>query len=95
MESRAVSPASSSAIYKKPGRPSNAAPATPLAELRRVHSLTLRDVQEATGINVAVWSQIERGLMVPQPRHLAALARVFDVPLAAWRIRFVLEAETT
>lgn len=93
MERRAATPAPASGIYKTPGRPSSLRPATSLVELRRAHGYTLKAIEAATGINVAIWSQIERGLMVPQPRHLAALAVVFDVPLASWRVRFILETE--
>lgn len=93
MERRAITTAPDTGIYKTSGRPSSLAPATSLAEIRRAHGYTLKAIEVATGINVAIWSQIERGLMVPQPRHLAALAHVFDVPLASWRVRFILETE--
>lgn len=83
-----------SGFYKNRGRPSSLAPAVTLANLRDERGLTLKQVEEATGINVAVWSQLERGLMVPQPKHLEALARAFNVPVSSWRIRFVLETET-
>lgn len=68
-------------------------PATPLADMRASHHLTLKALETATGINAAIWSQLERGLLTPQPKHLAALAVVFDVPLASWRVRFILETE--
>lgn len=87
------SPASVSGFSKKRGRPSSLPPATPLAALRAERGLTLKDLEAATAINVAVWSQLERGLMVAQPKHLAALSLAFDVPVASWRIRFVLETE--
>lgn len=95
MTSRAATAAPQSGIYKKPGRPSSLRPATSLAELRESRGYTLKAIEAATGINVAVWSQLERGLMVPQPRHLAALTDVFDVPVESWRIRFLLETETS
>lgn len=95
MTSRAATDARSSGIYKKPGRPSSLRAATSLAEMRSSRGYTLKAIEAATGINVAIWSQLERGLMVPQPRHLAALADVFDAPLASWRVRFLLETETT
>lgn len=60
-------------FLKKRGRPSSLAPATTLAVLRRDRGLTLKDLERRTGISVSIWSQLERGLMVPQPRHLAAL----------------------
>jgi transcriptional regulator with XRE-family HTH domain len=88
-----ATPAAVTAFSKNRGRPSSVAPATPLATLRARRGLTLKELEAATGINVAIWSQLERGLMVPQPRHLAALAHAFDVPLSSWRVRFVLETE--
>lgn len=80
-------------LYKKRGRPSSLPPATTLADLRAHRQVTLADIQRQTGINVAVWSQLERGLIAPQPKHLAALAVVFGVPVGSWRVRFVLETE--
>lgn len=78
----------------KRGRPSSLAPATPLAALRTERGWTLKDLREAGGPTPAIVSQLERGLMVPQPKHLAALSQVFGVPVDSWRIRFVLETET-
>lgn len=92
MSSR-TDPHQHSDICKSRGRPSSVPPATTLAALRGARRLTLRDIEHATGVNVAVWSQIERGLMVPQPKHLAALSAVFAVPVSSWRVRFVLETE--
>lgn len=80
-------------FLKKRGRPSSLAPATTLAVLRRDRRLTLKDLERRTGISVSIWSQLERGLMVPQPRHLAALGLAFGVPVESWRVRFVLETE--
>lgn len=68
-------------------------PAVTLAELRARRGWTLREVQDRSGVNVATLSQLERGLMTPQPRHLAALADAFGVPVASWRVRVVLETE--
>lgn len=53
--------------------------------------MSLRDLQSETGINRAVWSQIERGLLMPGPLHLAMLGRTFGVPVYEFRMRFVVE----
>lgn len=82
-----------SGFSKKRGRPSSVHAATPLAALRQQRGLTLQELADTTAIGPAVWSQLERGLMTPQPRHLAALAAVFGAPAESWRIRFVLETE--
>lgn len=75
------------------GRPSLSRPGVGLREVREARGLTLTDLKRATGIGPAVWSQIERGLMVPMPQHIAALSAALDVPPDSWRIRFVLETE--
>jgi transcriptional regulator with XRE-family HTH domain len=41
------------------------------------HELKLTDVSALTGINIALLSQIERGLRVPTPRQRALLANLF------------------
>jgi transcriptional regulator with XRE-family HTH domain len=67
--------------------------ATPLRALREARGLSLRDLEATTGINRAIWSQVERGRMVAEPRQVAALALALDVPIEAFRYRIVLEAE--
>lgn len=54
--------------------------------------LSLRQLQETTGINRAVWSQVERGKLLPTPEQIAALSDALEIPVAAWLIRFQLEA---
>jgi ribosome-binding protein aMBF1 (putative translation factor) len=66
-----------------------------LRELRHQRGVSLRDLEQQTGINRAAWSQIEHGRLLPDPRHLAALSAALDVPYEAWVIRFSLEAEET
>lgn len=67
--------------------------AIPVRALREARDLSLRQLEELTGINRGVWSQIENGKHLPEPRHIAALSRALDVPAEQWRIRFVLELE--
>lgn len=78
---------------KNRGRPSSLAPAIVLADLRSSRGWTLKDLEEAGGPTPAITSQLERGLMVPQPRHLEALSRAYGVPLDSWRLRVVVETE--
>jgi transcriptional regulator with XRE-family HTH domain len=40
---------------------------------RAARGLTLRDLQGLTGINSALLSQMERGVMEPKPKHFRAL----------------------
>lgn len=65
--------------------------ATSVRDLRNAAGLSLRELEDLTGINRGVWSQIETGRMLPEPEHLGALSRVLEVPIEEWRIRFVLE----
>ena len=65
-----------------------------LADLRVAKKMSLRDLQEATGINRGLLSQMERGTLLPEPKHLTALSYALGVPVESWRIRFVLETET-
>lgn len=88
-----LAPSPGPGFSKKRGRPSSDRPATPLAALRAARGLTLKDLEETAGISASVTSQLERGLMVPQPKHLEALSLAFGVPVASWRLRFVLETE--
>lgn len=67
--------------------------ATPVRAVRETRGLSLRQLEERTGINRGVWSQIENGKHLPEPRHIAALSEALDVPAGQWRIRFVLELE--
>lgn len=67
--------------------------AVPVRALREARDLSLRQLEELTGINRGVWSQIENGKHLPEPRHIAALSRALGVPAEQWRIRFVLELE--
>lgn len=75
------------------GRPSKIPPATPLRDLRLARGLKLKQVEKLSGLPASLLSQLEWGLMVPQPRHLAALGSAFGVPVESWRVRFVLETE--
>lgn len=55
-----------------------------LRELRGDRRLSLRDVERATGgvVSNAYLSQLEQGKRLePGPKYLAALARVYDVPV--------------
>ena len=67
--------------------------ATSARAVREARDLSLRQLEELTGINRATWSQIETGKHLPEPRHIAALSRALGVPAEQWRIRFVLELE--
>lgn len=73
----------------------NAPQATPARAVREARGLSLRQLEERTGINRATWSQIETGKHMPEPRHIAALSEALGVPAGQWRIRFVLELEET
>ena len=64
-----------------------------LRELRHQRRLSLRDLEQQTGVNRATWSQIEHGRLLPDRRHIAALAAALNVPYEAWVIRVSLEAE--
>lgn len=75
------------------GRPPSLQRGVALRDVRKAAWLSLRDVEEQTGINRAIWSQIETGRMLPEPQHIAALSRVLQVPYEQWRLRFVLELE--
>jgi len=63
-----------------------------LRELRLERGLSLRRLQDLTGVNRATWSRVENGELLPKPGHIAALSDALGVPYAAWQIRFVLEA---
>lgn len=73
------------------------APGTPVRAVRETAQISLRQLEHLTGINRAMWSQIENGRMLPEPQHLAALSDVLGVPYGDWRLRFILErrAETS
>lgn len=64
-----------------------------LRALRLAREMSLRQLEGETGINRGVLSRIERGLVLPAPAQLAALAEALGVEHASWRIRFVLETE--
>lgn len=63
-----------------------------LRELRLERGLSLRRLEDLTGVNRATWSRIENGKLLPELEHIAALAAALEIPTTAWRIRFVLEA---
>lgn len=71
------------------------APGTPVRELRKHAGISLRQLEALTGINRAVWSQIETGQKLPEPEHIAALSDALGVPYSEWRIRCVLEKKPT
>lgn len=54
-----------------------------LRALRRAHDLTLRQVADATGLSVALLSQIETGKTDPSVTTLRKLAQVFEEDMAA------------
>lgn len=72
------------------GHPTNQ-PGQSLKDLRAELKLSLRDLQDLTGVNRSIWSLIESGAMLPSPEQIAVLSRVLRVPYEEWRIRFVLE----
>lgn len=78
---------------RRPGRPSKRRAARPVRAVREEREISLRELEELTGINRAVWSQIETGQKLPGPEHIAALSTALDVPAERWRLRFVLELE--
>ncbi|HLT84311.1 MAG TPA: cupin domain-containing protein [Phototrophicaceae bacterium] len=51
--------------------------------MRREHKLTLRQVADATGLSVALLSQIETGKTDPSVTTLRKLAQVFEEDMAA------------
>ena len=52
-----------------------------LRELRRVRRLTLRQVEEQSGVSNSYLSQVEHGhIRQPSPRVLQQLAEAYDVP---------------
>lgn len=65
--------------------------ATPVRALREAAKLSLRDLEQRTGINRGVWSAIENGHTFPRTRHLVALAAVYEIPIEGLQYRFVLE----
>lgn len=64
---------------------------TPVRDVRKAREISLRQLQDLTGVNRAVWSQIENGRLLPEPKHIAALSAALSIPMEQWRIRFVLE----
>lgn len=70
----------------------NPGAAVSLRDLRQQRGLSLRQLEDETGISRAVWSQVERGKLLAEPHQVAALSAVFEIPPAAWRVRFLLEA---
>ena len=54
---------------------------TYLRELRRARRLTLREVQEKSGVSNSYLSQVENGrILQPSPHVLQKLAEAYDVP---------------
>lgn len=64
-----------------------------LRELRTDRGLSLRQLQERTGINRGCLSQLENGKRVPEAAHLVALSVALGVPVEAWHVRVLLEVE--
>ena len=54
-----------------------------LRQLRQVHSLSARDLAEASGVSAGMISRIESGKVSPSLATLSALAQALDVPLAS------------
>lgn len=67
------------------------APGTPVRQVREAAEISLRQLEDLTGINRAAWSQIENGRLLPQAQHITALSLALGVPSEEWEIRFVLE----
>lgn len=58
--------------------------------------LALSDLAERSGVSAGVLSQIERGVMLPPDRQLAALEEAYGAPIQEWyspRALVVLEAD--
>lgn len=55
-----------------------------LREIREDSKRSLADLERATGISGGTLSQIERGLLVPIPKHLEAIERGYGVPPSKW-----------
>lgn len=54
-----------------------------LKQIRKLKSMSLRDVEAATGISNAYLSQLERGdASNPSPKKLKSLAECYDIPYA-------------
>lgn len=66
-----------------------------LRDLRTSRDLTLRDVEAATGIFYGHLSEIERGVRLPSPAQMVALAAFYEVELAEWRLVPTLDLEPT
>lgn len=55
-----------------------------LRDLRERRELSIREVEEATAINRATLSKIERGIEAPTTEHLGLLSELYRVP-NRWR----------
>jgi len=55
-----------------------------LRELRRARSLSIRDVEESTGISRAYLSQIENGRLLARDEWVARLEHVYGARQEAW-----------
>lgn len=64
-----------------------------LRDLRRSREISLRELEQMTGINRAVWSQIERGHLLPQSRHLRLLGLALNVPPWSFTLTFAIAVE--
>lgn len=58
--------------------------------------VSLRDIEHRAGVSPGVLSQIERGVMLPADRQLAALEAAYGAPLHDWyspRVLVVLQED--
>ena len=68
-----------------------------LRDVRRDHKVSLKQLQQATGINRAILSRIEQGRLVPTAREqrLIAACLGLDAALLATRTYLVVEEPAT
>jgi transcriptional regulator with XRE-family HTH domain len=64
-----------------------------LRDARRDRGLTLRQVEERTGLNRAVLSQLENGLRAPTGRQIQLIANALDVRVSRVVVRVYLAIE--
>ena len=55
-----------------------------LRDVRRLRGMTLREVQDVTGINRGTLSKIERGIEFPKPNVILSLSDLYGVLPDSW-----------
>lgn len=55
-----------------------------LRDLREARGLTLRQMEQETGISRGYLSRFERGRELPADQHVAALERAYGAPAESW-----------